>query len=201
MELQDRTDDWLADRRKELLTSISRLNKEAKELAAEVDLIEIEFNQRFTDRNSTGTQTDKWSITQVVDDYYPEIQDRDDFDAYLIATRKLHLMQKRLSVTSIREELDLLLQEKQHWLEELNYNNWNEETCTKCLEHILDRRINEQVTTDEELTLLQKEHEHRLTVLRAIGTWEAVTMNILDDFYRIPGVTIREKTKISQRKR
>lgn len=201
MELGEQTDDWLADRRKELQANISQLKRETEALSAEVDEIEMEFNRRFAERNSTGTQTDKWFIMQRIDDHYPEMQDRDEFDAYMIATRKTYLMQKRLAVTAIREELDLLLQEKQHWLDELEENKWDPKTCTRCLEHIVERKINEQAITDNEIDVLQQQHDHRLSVLRAVGNWKAVTTNVLNDFYRIPGVVLREKITLSQRKR
>lgn len=200
MELKEQTDDWLADRRKELQSNISQLRRETEALNADLDEVEIEFNRRFAERNSTGTQTDKWILTQRVDDHYPEMQDRDEFYSYLLATRKTHLMQKRLSVTAIREELDLLLQEKQRWLEELEENNWNAETCTQCLEHITARRIDEQAT-HEEIPVLESEHKHRLDVLRAVGNWKDTTTNVLNDFYRIPGVVLREKITLSQRRR
>jgi hypothetical protein len=201
MDLQEVTDDWLADRRKRLHHIVSVLNKKAKTVGAEIDDLELEFNRRFAERNSTGTQTDKWFITQQIDDHYPEMQDRDEFYSYMIATRKTHLMQKRLSVTAIREELDLLIQEKQHWLDELEENNWDAKTCTRCLTHILERRIDEQAHTNDEVSILQQEHDHRLSVLRAVGNWKTVTTNVLNDFYRIPGVVLREKITLSQRKR
>jgi hypothetical protein len=199
--LAEQTDDWLADRRKELQADASRLKREGEAIKAEIDEIELEFNRRFAERNSTGTQTNRWTLSQQIDDHYAVIENREDYDRYRLASQKLYLSESRLARKSIREELDLLETEKQHWLEELEENGWDVETCTKCLEHITNRKMDEHALTPEEAAVMQQEHEHRLNVLRAVGNWRDATTNALNDFYRIPGVVMREKITLSQRKR
>jgi hypothetical protein len=200
VDLTETSDDWLAERRDMLRKRKSRVRRIDEAIAADLDAVDQEFYRRFSERNSKGTRTNKFMMSLVIDDHYPEITDKTEFDNYLLKTKKLHLMQKRLSMTSVREEQDLLRKDKQDWLERLEEDGWSKELCTKCLEHITYCQIDETCDTEEEAAVLEEQLASKLAVLEAIGNWRDATKLALEDYYRIPGVNLVQKMKLSQKK-
>lgn len=200
VDLTEVSDDWLAERRDILRKRKSRVRRIDEAVAADMDAVEQEFYRRFAERNSKGTRTNKFMMSLVIDDHYPEITDKTEFDNYVLSTKKLHLMQKRLSMTAMREELDLLLEEKKDWLERLEEGGWSKDLCTKCLEHITYRQIDETCDTPEEEATLEDQLASKLAVLEAVGNWKDATKLALEDYYRIPGVNLVQKMKLSQKK-
>jgi hypothetical protein len=201
MELENLTDDDLAERRAELKKVVlPDLNKKKQEATAALDDINQEFFRRFSERNSNGTRAAGYVISMTLDDKYPELVDRESFFDYLIKTAKTHLMQKRLSIGAIREELDLLTDEKERWLEKLEETEWSADVCKECLEHIAERQISEMTSSQEEADKIRRETAQKLAVLETVGTWKDSTKMALDDFYQIPGVILRDEMKLSQKR-
>jgi len=201
MSLENLTDDDLAERRAELKKVVlPDLNKAKQEATAELDDINQEFFRRFAERNSSGTKAAGYSISMILDDKYPELVDRESFFDYLIKTGKTHLMQKRLSLNAIREETDLLEEEKERWLERLEESGWDAAVCKECLEHITERQVSEMANSQEEVDRLRNEAAQRITVLETVGSWEDSTKMALEDFYQIPGVILRDEMRLSQKK-
>jgi hypothetical protein len=95
----------LAQRRYDIKGEISNLKREDELLKAERDSIDQEFERRLKSRGSTATKAGGFTITLKEDDKYPMIGDHTVFETYVLDTKKLHLLQKRLSMTSIQEEL------------------------------------------------------------------------------------------------
>ena len=178
----ERSDDWLADRRDELKKLSSSYTKQAKAVDEEIAEIEEEWRRRFTERGSSGTTTSKFTITISQDDHYPEITDREDLDDYILSTRKLHLLQKRLSLTAAREELDAMENEKVAWIEKLEDNGWSSEACAECF---------------SELEL----DDVGLKIFLNQGRLEEFVRNQLDSHFSIPGLGITTKLTLHQKKR
>jgi hypothetical protein len=103
--LSTMTDDELADRRDELRTKLSELARAEDEIRAEKDSIDQEFISRFTSRGSTATKTSLFTISARENDRYPELVDRNAFEAYVLANKALYLLQSRLSMKEIQDEL------------------------------------------------------------------------------------------------
>lgn len=191
--LDERTDDWLAERRADIRLAITALTKQQEALAAERDEIEQEFFRRFTERNTSGTRTAKYTISARQDDHYPEVQDRMEFEKYVLETGKLHLLQKRLSLTAIREELDALKEPREAYINILEEANWNIDTCRYVLVSLAEESgedpINEEVI------------ENKLAVFTAMNRVKESMIDALDQHYAIPGVGISTKLTLNQVKR
>lgn len=201
IKLKDRTDDWLAERRNELKLEISKLKRQDEELKAERDDIDSEFMARFTARGTSGTRTARFTISARVDAAYPEVEDRNEFEAYLLKTGKLHLLQKRLSLGSVKEEQDIMKQEKEAWTTYLDDNKWSTESCEHVLEELYEMQAD--VEDEEEYEAFQEEYKMRIGTL-ANASNEVIkqaTKTLLDDQYSIPGVGVAEKLTINQVKR
>ena len=192
IELAERTDDWLAERRAAIRLEITKLTKQQEALAAEREEIEQEFFNRFTERNTSGTRTSNYTISAKQDDHYPEVEDRTEFEQYLLKTGKIHLLQKRLSLTSIREELDIMKEQKEAYLNDLEAASWDIETCRYVLVSLADsydEPINEQVI------------ENKLATLQATNTVKEGMKDTLNQHYSIPGIGISTKLTLNQVKR
>jgi hypothetical protein len=190
---EERTDDWLAERRAAVRLQITGLTKQQEALAAERDEIEQEFFRRFTERNTSGTRTSRYTISAKQDDHYPEMQDRMEFEQYVLATGKLHLLQKRLSLTAIREELDALADQKANYLENLTEAGWEEDTCRYVLVSLAQERGEEPI--NEEVI------ENKIKVLSVTNRLKEGMFEALDQHYSIPGVGISTKLTLNQVKR
>jgi hypothetical protein len=84
---------------------IAEFARQEEALRAEKDTIDNEFRRRFEERGATATKTEKWTTFLKIDDAYPELYDRQAFEEYVIRTRDLHLLQTRISVSAVQEEL------------------------------------------------------------------------------------------------
>jgi hypothetical protein len=180
--ISERSDDWLADRRVELKKLSSAYKKQAEAVEEEVSEIEEEWRRRFTERGSSGTTTSKYTVTISQDDHYPEITDREDLDGYILSTKKLHLLQKRLSLTAAREELDAMQNEKEAWIEKLDEQGWTPDVCANCF---------------SELGL----NDVGLKIFFNQGRLEEFVRNQLDAHFSIPGLGITTKLTLHQSKR
>jgi hypothetical protein len=103
--LQECTDDELAELRYTIGQDLSALKRQDEQLRAEREAVEAEFERRFTERGSTATKTSKYTVSLRVDDKYPELYDQEAFESYLMQTGRLYLLQKRLSMAAVQEEL------------------------------------------------------------------------------------------------
>lgn len=103
--LKDLTDDELAESRYLIGQELSALKRQDEMLRSERETIEKEFERRFTERGSTATKTSKYTVSLRVDDKYPDLYDQEAFEAYLLSTQRLYLLQKRLSMAAVQEEL------------------------------------------------------------------------------------------------
>lgn len=192
IELAERTDDWLAERRAAIRLDITKLTKQQEALAAEREEIEQEFFDRFTTRGTSGTRTSNFTISARQDDHYPEVEDRTEFEQYLLETGKIHLLQKRLSLTSIREELDSMKEQKEAYLTELEDANWDIDTCRYVLTSLYDT---EETDIDEQLI------ENKLIILSKTNTLKEGIKDALDQHFSIPGIGISTKLTLNQVKR
>jgi hypothetical protein len=160
----------------------SAYKKQAGAVEEEVSEIEEEWRRRFTERGSSGTTTSKYTVTISQDDHYPEITDREGLDDYILSTKKLHLLQKRLSLTAAREELDAMENEKVAWLEKLDEQGWTQDACANCF---------------SELGL----NNTGLKIFFNQGRLEEFVRNQLDSHFSIPGLGITTKLTLHQSKR
>jgi hypothetical protein len=199
--LEDRTDDWLADKRKEIEKSISILKREQEQLTAEKKDIEDEFFRRFSERNSQGTTTANWALSAKIDDAYPTVGDREVFEEYMLKTGKLHLLQKRLAVTAIREELDLMAAEKAHWLEELEENQWDTETCERALRWMHEEEQDQYNMSEEERITSDAAFDNKMLVVKQLGQLSQVAKETIENHYKVPGIDLEQKLTLYQRKR
>lgn len=197
--LKKRTDDWLADRRKEIENDISKLKRQEEAFKADKEEIETELMRRFDERGSEGTTTERYTISLKLDDKYPEVMDRDAFEDFVLQNEKLYLLQKRIALRSIREELNLLDQDKQDFLDELEDSNWSESACIKVLNELDQQTIAEADEANKEAvkTALQ----NRTKIFRMQGKLKEATKEALQDRFSIPGIRIVTKKTITQQKR
>lgn len=184
--LEDRNDEWLADRRAEIRSEIAELARKEEVLKAERDSIDQEFMDRFAARGTSGTRTSRFTISIRTDDNYPEVEDREEFEKYLLETGKLYLLQKRLSLSSVKEELAAMEQEKAAILEELEEQAWSDDACIKTL-----KNLNE----DNDLI------DRKIMALKLVDKLVEVTKNDIEEHFSIPGVNIVSKLVVNQVKR
>lgn len=196
IELDERTDDWLAERRAEIRKEIATLSKQQKEKSEQRDEIEQEFFRRFSERGTSGTRTSKYTMSARQDDHYPEVQDRTEFEAYLLRTGKIHLLQKRLALTAIREELDAMKQEREVYEIGLEEADWHVDACRYVLTALAEEAAAETGTAVNE-TLI----ENKLKILERTKTLKSGVTDALDQHYDIPGVGITTKLTLNQVKR
>jgi hypothetical protein len=104
-DLSTLTDEELANRRNEIKLELAELARAEETLRAERDNIDAEFRNRFNARGSTATKTANWTTFLKVDDAYPELYDRQEFEEYILKTKDLHLLQSRISISAVQEEL------------------------------------------------------------------------------------------------
>lgn len=184
--LQDRTDSWIADRRDAIGKEISKLKRQDEELKAERDDLDQELRRRFDERGTTGTQTKNFTISLKEDDNYPETYDRTSFEEYVLSTGKIHLLQKRLSMASVQEELMALREEHETLLKELEVSGESDETAVA---------IYKKVFGESELLTA------KINVLKLTGTLVPTLKQELADYFSIPGVHIVTKYSITSKKR
>lgn len=193
--LSERTDDWLADRRAAIRKELAELSNQQKSLTAERGEIEQEFFDRFTERDASGTRTSRYTLSAKQDDHYPEIQDRTEFESYMLRTRKLHLLQKRLALNAIREELDMMREERETYETELEEANWDIDTCRYVLMSIAE----DNLTDTEEIN--EARIEQKLQVFQATNSLKSGICDALNRHYDIPGIGITTKLTLNQVKR
>lgn len=190
IELTERDDDWLAERRYEIKTELVLANSKVDELKNERDDIDEELKRRFTERKTSGTRTDRFTISMGQDDNYPITVDRNEFEEYVLKTGNIHLLQKRLSMTAVREELDALNAEKQAHLDKLEEAKWADNACVDVLYDLAE-------ADESDYNVLDK----KILILRATGKLQEATKNALEEHYSIPGIGMETKLTISQVKR
>lgn len=184
--LQDRTDSWIADRRDAIAKEISRLKRQDEDLKAERDDLDQELRRRFDGRGTTGTQTKNFTISLKEDDNYPETYDRTAFEQYVLDTGKIHLLQKRLSMASVQEELMALREEHEALLKELADHGETDEAAIA---------IYRKLYGESELLTA------KINVLKLTGTLVSTLKQELLDYFSIPGVHIVTKYSITSKKR
>jgi len=194
IELSERDDDWLAERRYDIKSELVVANSKVEELKNEREDIDEELKRRFSERKTSGTRTNRFTLSMGEDDNYPIVIDRNEFEDYILKTGNIHLLQKRLSLTATREELDALNAEKQGILDKLEEAKWSDDICVD----VMLALSKEDASTVDEIVEI---HNRKILVLRATGKLQEATKNALDEHYTIPGVGIEPKLTISQVKR
>lgn len=182
VDLEERGDNWLVDRRYEIKEALAEVNKQEEILKEERNEIDNELLRRFAERGTTGTKTDRFTVSVREDDNYPEVEDRTVFEEYVLDTGKLHLLQKRVALKALREELQVLEEEYATYLEELEENEWHDDACV----HVLSQ-------LDVPTT--------KIETMQQLGKLEELTKNELEEYYTIPGVNIVTKLTINQVKK
>jgi len=186
--LEERTDDWLAERRDAIKREVALVKKQDDILKEERELIDAEFVRRFEERGTSGTKAARFTISIKEDDHYPETYDRTDFENYVLETKKIHLLQKRLSLSAVQEELAAMREEYEAYSKRLN------------------KSIDKEATAEEiyrELNIIQDESvlENKLSILKATKQLVSTLEQELLDYYSIPGIRVVTKRTINSVKR
>lgn len=186
--LNETTDDWLAERRAELKVEIAQLKEQDDKLKEEREAIDEEFARRFAERGSSSTRTSHYTISLREDFNYPKVGDLTDFEEYVLRTKKLHLLQKRISSNAVKEELAIRLQEKEAFIKLLNDNDWDNETCKRVY-------CNMHEDENEEYVL------NRATILDLTGHFKNTVKEELENYANLPGIEVVTKQTINAVKR
>lgn len=187
--LDERTDDWLAERRNEIRGELSDNARKEETLKAERDEIDQEFVRRFRERQTSGTRAGRFTISMKMDDNYPEVTDRTSFEQYVLESGKLHLLQKRLSLSSVKEELAAFEQERKASLKKLNEEGFTREVCFTALSEIQEDHYPDDIINN------------KLDIWTATGRLEEGIVAEINEHYTIPGVNVVSKLTINQVKR
>ena len=187
--LQERSDDWLAARRGDIRKELSILSKQEDELKEERELIDVEFKRRFDERGTSGTRTSLYTITMKEEDNYPEVYDRTEFENYILETQKIHLLQKRLSMGAIQEELAVLKEDYLSYLTRLE-----ESSCPKEEAVLIYKELFGDVVHAEQL-------ENKINILKKTDTLVDTLKQELQDYANIPGIKLVKKLTINAKKR
>lgn len=181
--ITERDDNWLAERRSQIRQELSANTRKEEELKAERKFIDQEFTRRFNERKTSGTRTANYTLSMEEDSLYPEIEDRTAFEEYVLDTGHLHLLQKRLSLSSVKEELAAMAQERASYIKELEGSNYDPQVCKRILQERGEY-------SDYKFSLIQQSGGLKQEVLRQF-----------EERFTIPGVNIITKTTINQVKR
>lgn len=184
IDIKERTDDWLAERRNEIKAELALLKKSDDALRAEREEIDQEFIRRFSERGTRGTRAARFTISLKEDDSYPEIVDRTEFEDYVLSTKKLHLLQKRLSLSAIQEELAVLQEEYDAYATRLESSINKEATAEDIYKELFS-------SSDDELLL------NKINILKMTGTLVSTLEQDLKSHFSVPGVDIRKKQTIN----
>lgn len=190
---EEQTDDWLAERRNEIKIEISELARKEEALKAERDEIDQIFVERFRERQTSGTRAGRFTISMRSDDNYPEVTDRTVFEEYVLKSGKLHLLQKRLSLSSVKEELAAFSQEHLAAVKYLEEANFSKEACIKVLMELQD----EDLTEDQRKDLIG----NKLEIWLLANRLKEAVLAELSEYYTIPGVNVVSKLTINQVRR
>lgn len=187
-DLTEQTDDWLAERRAELKVEIAQLKEQDDKLKEEREAIDEEFTRRFLERGSSSTRTSHYTISLREDFNYPKIEDQTEVEEFILRTKKLHLLQKRISSNAIKEELAIREQEKNAFIKLLDENNWNDETC---------KQIYCDMHQDEEEEYVL----NRAFILSHTSQLKNTVEEELANYANIPGIAVVTKQTINAVKR
>lgn len=186
--LSERTDDWLAERRDAIKQEVSQLKRQDEALKAERDAIDEELVARFKERGTSGTRAARFTISMKSDDSYPVCSDRTAFENYLLETKKLHLLQKRLSLSAMQEELAILNEERKAYISRMEEaNDIVDEAC-----QIYRELHSHEALSDVEQTIDQMVSDK--TIVNSVK-------QELQDRCVIPGIELVQKLTINQVKR
>lgn len=186
IDLSERTDDWLAERRNKIKEDLSVLKRQDEELRDERERIDQEFFRRFAERGTKGTRASRFTISIKEDASYPEITDRTEFEAYVLNTKKLHLLQKRLSLGAIQEELAALQEEHNFYKERLENSSNKIQTAEEIYMELFAKH------GDEEGLLRNK-----INILKATGTLVSMLEQELKEYFSVNGVSVKTKQTIN----
>lgn len=198
--LKERSDDWLAERRGELRKELSEVSDREKAFRQERNDIDQEFMDRFTARETSGTRTDRYTISCKQDDAYPEVEDRTDFENFVLETGKIHLLQKRLSLAAIKEELSEMERTRESLLEILDEEKWSEESCVDVLTTLFNETL-DTVSDTSQHDGLKNGFDSKLSLIKKLGTLQDFTKDEIDSQYIIPGISLVTRMTINQVKR
>lgn len=182
--LAERTDDWLAERRNEIKLVLAEAKKQEEALRLERELIDQEFIDRFEKRGTKGTQAARFTVFMKEDANYPEIINRSDFEEYVLNTRKLHLLQKRLSLSAIQEELAALQEEYNFYKDRLANSVNKDEEAERIYKDLFG-------TGDDELL------DNKIHILKWTQKIVPTLEQELKDHFSVPGVDVRMKQTIN----
>ena len=190
--LEERTDDWLAERRDQIKVEISRLKREDEAFKAERDAIDAEFTRRFEERGTSGTRAARFTVSLKEDDNYPQMSDRTAFEDYVLSTGNLHLLQKRLSLSSVTEEHAALGELRDVYLNSLKEAGEDYNALVSLYNELCEEAAITQKVADADDLVNNKSSIEDLR-------------NFLEDeikrVFHIPGIEIVTKRSINQVKR
>lgn len=189
--LSERPDDWLAERRAQLKVEASKVKEQDEKIKEEREAIDEEFMRRFTERGSSSTRAGGYTISLREDFNYPQVEDQTELEEFVLRTKKLHLLQKRISSNAIKEELAIREQEKQGFLKYLEENNWDEKSCSRVY---WDLRTEEEKDQDTASV-------NRHVILLRLGKLQDTVKEELENYANLPGIKVVTKQSINAVKR
>lgn len=186
--LQDRNDDWLGEKRNDIKLQLSVLKKQEDALRELRDEIDEELMRRFNERGTSGTRTSRFTISVREDDSYPEIEDRTLFEDYVISTKKIHLLQKRLSLSAIQEELAAMQEEYTTYKDKLSKSINKDATAESIYKELFGSDDNELL-------------ENKISILKQLDKLVPTLEEELKDYFSVPGIRVVTKKSINSVKR
>lgn len=186
--LQERNDDWLGEKRNDIKLELAKLKKQEDALRELRDEIDDELMRRFEERGTSGTRTARFTISVREDDSYPEIEDRTLFEDYVISTKKIHLLQKRLSLSAIQEELAAMQEE---------YNNYKDMLVKSSNKEATAEKIYYELFGSDDNELLG----NKINILKQLGKLVSTLEEELKDHFSVPGIRVVTKKAINSVKR
>jgi hypothetical protein len=186
--LQERNDDWLGEKRNDIKLQLSSLKKQEDALRELRDDIDEELMRRFDERGTSGTRTSRFTISVREDDSYPEIEDRTLFEDYVISTKKIHLLQKRLSLSAIQEELAAMQEEYVTYRDRLAKSINKETTAESIYKELFGGDDNELL-------------DNKINILKYTNNLVSTLEEDLKDYFSVPGIRVVTKKSINSVKR
>jgi hypothetical protein len=199
--LDERTDNWLAERRDQIKQAVSALKRQDEAFKAERDAIDEELVARFDERGTSGTRASRFTISMKIDDNYPICSDRTTFEEYLLTTKKLHLLQKRLSLSAVQEELAILNEERKAYLMRIEEASNQQSEAIAIYHELHEYDTFGPDASHDGMALHERALQDRINQLINDKILINTVKQELADRCVIPGIEISQKLTINQVKR
>lgn len=188
---QTLSDDQLAEAWYQLQTLLRGVNKAFETLVSHVQTqlaaFETEFTSRLQARGAVGTMTSAYRVRLIEEPFYPKITDYSEFEAYVLSSQQLNLLQKRLSITAISELREDLQQQHQMYLDRLEVEPAQQPLVA---EQIYLELFGETDIIRDKISRLKQE-----------GRLVEALKEDLTRMFSIPGVSFVPRTRLSITKR